>query len=79
MSMSDLQCFTCGRKGSDPWPEDLELGNPPIGWMTETECILCYKAWRKAIEDRYRAAVETLLGRFTDEQFEALKFVLRTP
>lgn len=70
----DLSCRYCGREAGDPWPDDVQQG-----WITEVECYPCWEARRKKGEAEYRAAVEVLLGRFTDEQFKALKVVLRGP
>lgn len=77
----DLSCSYCGRQAGDPWPDGVQQG-----WMTETVCFPCWDAQRKKRdeqrkkhEEEYRAAVEVLLGRFTDEQFQALKVVLRGP
>lgn len=70
-----VKCLTCGRTDADPPPESPYAFN----WITEVECVPCWRARLLGQENEYRRAVEVLLGRFTDEQFEALKLVLRRP
>ena len=70
-------CRGCGRKIGDPWPKGFAHSTGLL-WITEHECVLCYDERMEREKQNYKKAVETLLGKFSQEQFDALLLVLRS-
>ena len=68
-----LECHICGRTRETPWPEGPSY---IYGWRTETECDPCFRRARLDRQYQVEDAMQTLFGKFTPEQLDALFVVM---